>query len=96
MKRGTERPLKAVIEEFLKTYRLGDKIAETKVMQSWEKVVGTMIARHTRGISIRNKILYVKIDSAALRNEMLFAREKLVKSLNKEAGADVIQDIVFN
>lgn len=96
MKRGTEQPLKAVIEEFLQRYKLNDKLAESKVMQSWEKVVGAMIARHTQSLSIRKKTLYVKIDSAALRNELLFAREKIMKSLNKEAGREVIQEIVFN
>ena len=96
MKKGTEKPLKAVIEEFLKTFRLEDKLGETRIIGSWEKVVGAMVARHTQRLSIRNKVLYVKLDSAALRNELMFAREKIVKALNKEAGTATIEEIVLN
>ncbi len=96
MRKATEKPLKAVIEEFLKTFRLEDKIGETRVIAAWEKVVGPMVAKHTQRLSIRNKVLYVKLDSAALRNELMFAREKIVKSLNKEAGNVAITEIVLN
>lgn len=96
MKRDTEKPLKSVIEEFLKTFRLEDKLGETRVLESWEKVVGAMVAKHTQRLSIRKKTLYVKLDSAALRNELIFAREKIVKALNKEAGMSIIEEIVLN
>ena len=54
-----------------------------------------MVAMHTKDLHIRNKVLFVRIDSAALRNELGYARETLVKSLNQEANAEVIEDIVF-
>ena len=89
-------PLKAAIEEFLESYRLNDKLNETKVIQAWEKVVGEMVARNTSQLHIRKKVLFVKVNSAALRNELLYARQKLVQALNKEAGANVIDEIVLN
>lgn len=54
-----------------------------------------MVARHTKDLHVRNKILFVKIDSPALRNELSYAREKIVKSLNDEVNAEVIEDVVF-
>jgi len=88
--------LRSAIEEFLKTFRLQDKLYETRVLHSWEKIVGTIVAKHTLNLSIRKKILYVKVDSAALRSELMFAREKIISGLNQEAGTSVIEDIVFN
>jgi len=41
-------------------------------------------------------VLYVKVNSAALRNELLFARTKILNTLNKEVGANVIEEIVLN
>lgn len=89
-------PLKAAIEEFLESYRLNDKLNQAKVIQAWEKVVGEMVARNTSQLHIRKKVLFVKVNSAALRNELLYARQKLVQALNKEAGAEVIDEIVLN
>ena len=96
MRRSNERPLKAVIEEFLNAYRLRDKLNEAKVIEAWERVVGAMVARNTSQLHIRNKVLFVKVSSAALRNELLFARTKIINALNKEAGATVIEEIIMN
>lgn len=95
-RRSNEMPLKAAIEEFLDRFHLRDKLNQAKVIQAWEKVVGEMVARNTSQLHIRNKVLYVKVNSAALRNELLFARTKIMNALNKEAGATVIDDIVLN
>ncbi|MFA6834666.1 MAG: DciA family protein, partial [Bacteroidaceae bacterium] len=44
---------------------------------------------------IRNQILYVQLNSAPLRQELMMGREKLVRSLNKHVGATVITNIIF-
>ncbi len=96
MRKSKEKPLKAAIEEFLDSFHLRDKLNEAKVIQAWEKVVGEMVAKNTSQLHIRNKVLFVKVNSAALRNELLFARNKILNALNKEAGAGVIEEIVLN
>jgi len=95
MRRSNQYSLRTVIEELLKTFRLQDKLNETRVLKEWEKVVGPMVSRHTLHLNIRNKTLFVKVDSAPLRNELIYAREKILTLLNKEAGGTVIEDIVF-
>ncbi len=88
-------PLKAVIEEFLQTFRLRDKLCEQKVMDAWRGVAGEMIYRHTVNLSVKKKVLRVRIDSAPLRHELMFSRRQLVERLNAATGAEVIADIVF-
>ncbi|PKO95218.1 MAG: DUF721 domain-containing protein [Bacteroidetes bacterium HGW-Bacteroidetes-9] len=92
---SNNQTLREVIEELLSAYRIEDKVNEAKVIGLWDKVVGKMIARETTHLNIKNRILYVKLNSPALRQELGFAREKLVKMLNKEAGCEVISDIAF-
>ncbi len=95
MKRRNEYSLKEVIEQLIKAYRMEAKLDETQLIGSWEKVVGGIFAKHTEHLSIKNKILFVKMDSAVLRSELVMARSKLVEMLNKESGKKVIEDIVF-
>jgi len=83
------------IKEFLSAYRLDEKLLEEKVIQSWGKVMGRMVKNHTTRLYIRNKKLYVKLDSAAIRNELSYSREKICNALNKEVNADVINDVVI-
>jgi predicted nucleic acid-binding Zn ribbon protein len=95
MPRSNDQSLGDAIREFLHSYHLEDKLNETKVIQSWGKIVGPMVEKHTHGLYIRNRILFVKVDSAALRQELSFSRSKIVGALNDEVRADVIEDIVL-
>lgn len=79
----------------LDTYRLRDRLNEAKIIHAWNRVVGEMIARNTSDLRIRNGTLYIKVSSAPLRNELMFARKKILVALNREAGAEVISDIVL-
>jgi predicted nucleic acid-binding Zn ribbon protein len=95
LKYSDDQSLGSAIKEFLHAYRLEEKFNETRLLHSWEKVVGKMVSVHTKDLHIRNKILFVRIDSPALRNELSYTREKIVKLLNEEANSEVIEDIVF-
>ncbi|MFH1121495.1 MAG: DUF721 domain-containing protein [Bacteroidota bacterium] len=92
---SNNQSIREVIEELLSAYHIGDKVNEIKVIGLWDKVVGKMIARETTHLYIKNKILYVKLNSPALRQELGYARTKLIKMLNKAAGSEVISDIAF-
>lgn len=92
---NNQRTIKQAIDELLKTYQLDGKMAELKLINSWEKIMGGMISKHTTDIFIRNKYLFVKLDSAALRQELSYGKEKIVKMLNDAAGGHVIEQIVF-
>lgn len=87
--------LRDVIEELISVYRIGDRLNQAKVIGMWDSVVGKMIARDTIHLYIKNKTLFVKLNSPALREELGYARTKLIKSLNKAAGSEVIDDIAF-
>jgi len=95
IKKSNEYTLKEAIEELLNAYSIKKKVDQTKVLQSWRKVCGEIIDKHTEKLYIRNNVLFVKVDSAALKNELYYAKTKLIKFVNKEAGVEIIEDIVF-
>lgn len=95
MSRHNEHSIKDAIEALLKTYKLDDKMNEKKLISSWNEVMGKMIANHTTDLYIRNKQLFVSLDSAALKNELLLAKSKIVEMLNKAAGKEIINDVIF-
>jgi predicted nucleic acid-binding Zn ribbon protein len=95
MKLSNDRSLGEILKEMLETYRLEGKLNEVKVIQSWEKVVGKMIANHTKDIYIKKGKLFVKIDSPALKNELLYSSELIMERLNTAAGGKVVEELVF-
>jgi len=94
-KKSNEFTLKEAIEQLLNAYRMNGKINETRIIQAWEQICGAMISRHTENMYIKNRVLYIKVDSAALRNELSFAKTKLVNALNKTVKEKVIDEIAF-
>jgi predicted nucleic acid-binding Zn ribbon protein len=95
IRKSNEITLKEAIEALLISYKLTDKLDETRLIASWEKVVGKLIVRHTDDLYVKSRILFVKLDSAALRNELAMAKSKLIVNLNRITGKDVIEDIRF-
>lgn len=93
--RSNELMLGDAIKAMIKNYRLKDKLTEVGLINSWERIVGKMIANHTLKIYVKNRSLFIKLDSAALTNELKYSKEKIVKALNKEVGENVIDKIVF-
>ncbi|GAB6278986.1 MAG TPA: DUF721 domain-containing protein [Bacteroidales bacterium] len=95
MQNDDATPLKKVIEELLRIYNLKSGLTQVKIHQIWARVVGRHIAKSTRDIRLKNGILFIQLDSPALRNELSFAKTKIIRNLNRQLGEEMIQDIVF-
>jgi predicted nucleic acid-binding Zn ribbon protein len=93
--RHNEHSIKEAIDKLLKVYHLDDRLAERRLINSWEEVMGKMIANHTKDLSVKNKQLFVTLDSAALRNELSMAKTKIIKMMNEAAGKDVINEVIL-
>lgn len=76
-------------------YQLETKFEETYVGAHWEKIMGPVIASRTTRAYVSNGTLYVEIDSAPLRNELLLAKQKIVLNINREMKAEIIKEMVF-
>ncbi len=93
--KSNQATLKEAITDLLQAYKLNDKVDERKLIASWETVMGKMIAKHTKQIFISDKILTVKLDSAVLREELSFAKTKMLKLLNEHIGREIIKEIIL-
>ena len=87
--------LKDAFESFLKVYNLKSKFNETYLVAYWEKIMGASIAKRTEKIYIKNGVLFIRISSAPLSQELLLAKSKLIQLLNAEIGETVISDVIF-
>ena len=92
---SNEESLGQAIERLLKVYQLDGRVQEAKVINGWEKLLGPVVAKHTGEIFIKDRVLHVRLDSAALRQELSFGRSRIVEMLNKEAGSEVITDVLL-
>lgn len=94
MRRSKTQKIDDLIREVLKENNLDGKLKEYELINSWEKVIGKTVANATTEIYIRNRKLFVKIRSSVIRNELLIIRDGLIKALNREVKANVIDELV--
>ncbi len=90
------KPLGELIKEFYVQHRGLDYIDEVKAVNSWPKVVGPFIASHTIDLSVKSHVLFVRVDSDALRNELSYSKSLLLKNLNEIVGKELLSEIVLN
>ena len=90
------KPLAELIKQFYELRRGSGYLDEVKLVNSWKDVVGPFIASHTIDLNVRNGVLFVRVDSDALRMELNYSKTTLMNSLNSIAGRDVISEIVLN
>jgi predicted nucleic acid-binding Zn ribbon protein len=95
MRRSVTQSLGDVLRDYIRENNIERKLKETDIVNSWEQVLGKTIAHYTRNVAIKNRILYVEISSAVVKNELFLIREEIVKKLNEKAGEELISKIVF-
>lgn len=95
MKRKNEQSLGEAIREMLRTFGLEQKLSETKLLSSWEKVMGKIIAKHTTKLYVSKRKLFIQLNSAVVRQELSYSREKIITMLNEEVGKNVIDEVVL-
>ncbi len=63
------------------------------VINNWETLVGGHMAKSTQGLRIVDGVLFVKITSGVVKQELQMIRTPLKNRINKEFGYEVLADI---
>lgn len=88
-------PLKDAIEQMFRTYQIKKGFDESYLSAHWEKIMGYTIASRTQKVYVNDRILYLQIESAPLRNELVHAKRKIIELINREMNMDLIEEVVF-
>ena len=94
-KRNTESIGEVLKQYFEENQFFRRKLAESRVISGWEKVLGSVVGSYTESIYLRNNILYVHLTSSVLRAELIGAKERIISNLNSHARLNVVKDILF-
>ena len=96
MKRQNEQPLKETIREMLHSYHLKERVNELRLKENWVKIFGKTIGKYTRRISVKDKKLFLSIESSSLRQELSFNQPKMIERINEFIEPGFIQEIILS
>lgn len=84
--------LSDVLVDFLRESGLEQSVLDVQVEEAWPRVMGETVTRLTRSVEVKDGMLIVHINSAALKAQLFENRFELVKKLNEAVGANAIKD----
>lgn len=88
-------PLKDAIDQMLEKYRLRHRFDQSYVVAHWDKIMGEAIATRTKKVFIKDRTLFLQIESAPLRNELVRAKSKIIELINREMKSNLVDEVVF-
>lgn len=89
------KPLSGVLKEMIKTNKLTYGIQKIEVRNAWHSLMGEPIWKYTTKVELKGDTLFVELSSPALRQELGYGKEKIIKMLNEELSDEVISKLVF-
>ena len=94
----SEDPIKSfrtAFNHFLKEEGLEHTYKQKRLIANWEKVMGKTIASRTTRIFFKDKVLFVKLSSAPLKQEMQNSKSKFLNLVAEEIGSGEVEDVRF-
>lgn len=87
--------LQDVLKEFVTENKLETGLDKVQVRDAWTKLMGNGINNYTSDIQLKRDTLYIQLTSSALREELSYGKEKIIKMINEELGKDIVNKIVL-
>jgi len=87
--------LKDVLKDFVKDNKLEDGLDKVRVIETWNKVIGTSLGGYVTTIDFNKGTLYITVSSSVMRQELSYGIDKMISLLNEELQSDLIKKLIL-
>ena len=84
-----------VLEEFFSRPYVAAKVAEGKLPDTWQEVVGERAAQLTSDLRLENHVLYAHITSSVIRHELFMRRDAIAAEINRISGVRLVNVLII-
>jgi predicted nucleic acid-binding Zn ribbon protein len=95
MRKTNDKTLKDAIQQMLQVYKIKRRFDETGVIAYWPELVGKAVANRTKEIFIKDRKLFLRIESSVIKNELLLMRLQIIEKINEQANNNIVEEIIF-
>jgi predicted nucleic acid-binding Zn ribbon protein len=95
MRKTNDKTLKEAIEQMLNVYKIKRRFDETGVVNLWPELVGKSVANRTKELFVRDKKLFLRIESSVIKHELTLMRTQIIEKINEEAKSILVEEIIF-
>ena len=84
-----------VLDEIVNSEALKTGITNTRIKDLWFELMGSHMTNYTDKVLLKGDTIIVTLNSAALREELTYGKEKIRKMMNEELGSEVLKKIIL-
>ena len=84
-----------VIRKLMKNPKLAEKLDKLDALQIWNEIIGEAFKEYIIDQSLSKDILYVKLKSSIVRNELSYKKTEIKNQINKRLGKIVVNEIIL-
>jgi len=95
MRKANDKSLKDAIEQMLNVYKIKRRFDETAVLAAWPELVGKPVANRTKELFIRDRKLFLRIESSVIKNELMMMRAQIMEKINEKANCVLVEEVIF-
>ena len=81
--------------QFLRSEGLEIPLLEHRIVNAWPTVMGESVSRYTTDLYVKNSVLWVKLKSPALKQNLMMMHSEITRRLNAHVQSQVISDVHF-
>jgi len=87
--------IKDLMDVFINGGKLKKGFQKINVDEAWTKLMGKGVSTYTDEVKIQNGTLIVRLSSSALREELSYGKDKIIKMMNEELGEKLVKKLML-
>lgn len=94
-KKSNELSLGEAIRQMISDLGMEEKILATQAEELFAEMMGTYIMKYVESFYVKQQVLYIKIKSPELKNELQYGKSKIISHINEQIGKEFVLDVKF-
>jgi hypothetical protein len=90
-----EISLQEALQQFLLKSKMKEKVQALEIKDVWAELMGKTIADYTENIQLINQQLIITTHVAALKNELLYQKEKIRNRVNERFNYHAVKEVII-
>ncbi len=95
LKKYNDQKLSEVLKDLIQDKNWKAKLYQSKVKEIWILKMGSIVASHTKEIKLRRFKLIIVVNSAPLKQDLSYSKDKIKDIINEGLGEEYVKEVII-